>query len=183
MKFCSQCGHEVRQEIPEGDHRVRAVCPACHTIHYENPKIIAGTLPVYQGKILICKRGIEPKLGFWTLPGGFMENGESLSEGALRETEEEACCYPEIKQLLSVVSIPVINQVHCFFLAEMNEPRYETTAESTEIQLIDPEELIWDDIAFKTVKATLKHYLQYRHLDMGSLPLLETSISPSVMPY
>ncbi len=179
MKFCSNCGHKVNFEIPQGDHRVRAVCPNCFTIHYENPRLITGTLPVYQGKILLCKRGIEPKAGFWTLPGGFMENEESLAEGALRETWEEACCKPVIQQLLSVVSLPPINQVHCFYLAKMETGEFSITPESIEIQLFEINEIPWEDVAFRTVKATLEHYCQFKDLAPGALPLLETAIYPN----
>ncbi|MGB0733400.1 MAG: NUDIX hydrolase, partial [Pontibacterium sp.] len=111
MKFCGNCGAKTIQEIPTGDNRVRSVCHNCDTIHYENPKIIAGCLPVFEDKVLLCKRAIEPRLGFWTLPAGFMENGESTEEGAIRETLEEAACTVKVDKLYTMTSILHVNQV------------------------------------------------------------------------
>ena len=176
MKYCSQCGHKVVKRVPEDDHRMRSVCTHCDHIHYENPRMITGTLPVWQGKILLCKRGIEPRLGYWTLPGGFLENDESLIEGALRETLEEACAEVLPTQLLSIISLPSVNQIHCFYLADMTSPDFAITPESTEIALVDLADIPWDDIAFRTVKKTLEHYCKHRDLD--TLPLLDTTITP-----
>ena len=176
IRFCNQCGAETHYQIPEGDHRPRAVCSACQTIFYQNPNMISGTLPLYKGRIMLCKRGIEPRYGFWTLPGGFLENGETLAEGALRETEEEACASVNLVRLLSVISLPRVNQVHCFYLADMLNEEYRTTEESIEIRMFRPEEIPWEQIAFKTVAATLRHYLEHR--DKDNIPLLETSILP-----
>lgn len=176
MNYCSNCGQNVTVIIPDGDHRERFVCPSCNTIFYENPRIITGTLPIYQGKILICKRGIEPRANYWTVPGGFMENGESMSDGAARETLEEACSRVEVGQLLSAISLPSVNQVHCFFLAEMKDDHFEITPESIEIKLIDIEDIPWDEIAFRTVEYTLRHYIEHR--TSKTIPLLETSILP-----
>jgi len=160
MKFCSECAHPVQYEIPEGDNRERAVCTSCGTIHYTNPRIVAGTLPVYDGQILLCKRAIEPRKGFWTLPAGFMENGESLEQGAARETLEEAGIHVTCGQLLSSISVPHISQVHVFFLSEMaTSDHAEKTSESLEVKLFKFDDIPWDDIAFPTVKQTLEHYL------------------------
>ena len=176
MKYCSQCGHKVVLRVPEDDHRIRSVCTHCDHIHYENPRVITGTLPVWQGKIMLCKRGIEPRLGYWTLPGGFLENDESLVEGALRETAEEACAHVSPSQLLSIISLPAVNQIHCFYLADMTSADFAITPESTEIELVDIDDIPWDNIAFRTVKKTLEHYCKHRHLD--NLPLLDTTITP-----
>lgn len=176
MNFCSQCGDKVTFVIPEGDHRERHVCPSCDTIFYDNPRVIAGTLPVYQNKILICKRGIEPRADYWTIPGGFLENGESLSDGALRETLEESCAHVVNQQLLSIISLPSVNQIHCFYLSKMDKPDFEVTPESTEIRLVSLDEIPWQEIAFKTVEQTLRHYCKYH--EQTELPLLESSILP-----
>ena len=161
MKFCSECAHPVTLLIPEGDNRERPVCHNCGTIHYINPRIIAGTLPVYQGKILLCKRAIEPRAGKWTLPAGFMEQGETLSEGAERETEEEAGITVKAGPMLASISVPHISQVHIFFLAHMTSPDHaDRTSESTDVGLFAPEDIPWDEIAFPTVSKTLKHYLK-----------------------
>ncbi|MFT7110030.1 MAG: ADP-ribose pyrophosphatase YjhB (NUDIX family) [Psychrobacter glaciei] len=160
MKFCSDCGHPVKYSIPEGDNLKRAVCTQCSTIHYQNPRIIAGTLPVYENKILLCKRAIEPRLGYWTLPAGFMEEQESLEQGAVRETLEEAGIVVECGTLLTSVSVPFISQVHIFFLAKMTSPEHASqTTESLEVKLFDFDQIPWDQIAFPTVKKTIKHFL------------------------
>lgn len=176
MKFCSECASPVVLTLPEDDNRLRHVCQNCNTIHYQNPRLITGTLPVYQGRIMLCRRGIEPRLGLWTLPAGFMENGETLEQGALRETFEETRSEPTIKQLLSIVSLPHFNQVHCFYLAEMTTPDYQLTPESTEISLFSRHEIPWDELAFRTVKATLEHYLEHASHDV--LPILDSTILP-----
>ena len=146
------------------------MCKACGEVHYQNPKIVCGTVPIWQGKVLLCKRGIEPRFGKWTLPAGFMENGESVPEGALRETAEEALTTVNNPQLLSVLSVPAISQVHMMFLGELSTPQFGTTPESTEVALFAEVEIPWDDIAFRTVSTTLKHYFQCR--STGNYPLL-----------
>ena len=160
MKFCSACGHKVIRQIPEGDHLERYVCPSCHTIHYQNPRMITGTLPVApDGRILLCRRNIEPRKNYWTLPAGFMENDETTVAGALRETLEEADVRPVEPKLLSVVSLPRWNQVHLFYQVRMVDYHCATTAESNAVELFAPDALPWPDIAFKTVERTLQHYL------------------------
>lgn len=161
MKFCSECAQPVTLSIPEGDNRNRHVCESCGTIHYVNPRIIAGTLPVYENKILLCKRAIEPRLGKWTLPAGFMEQGETLTQGAARETMEEAGIDVTVGQMLTSISVPHISQVHIFFLAQMHSAEHAvSTSESTDVGLFSAEEIPWDEIAFPTVSKTLKHYLE-----------------------
>jgi len=160
MKYCSECAHPVKYQTPEGDNRERAVCGQCGTIHYVNPRIIAGTLPVFENQVLLCKRAIEPRKGFWTLPAGFMEQGETLEEGAARETTEEAGIEITCGQLLTSISVPHISQVHIFFLAQMNSPQHaQSTSESLEVKLFEFDDIPWDSIAFPTVKKTLRFYL------------------------
>ncbi len=159
MNFCSNCGNPVKLEIPTGDNRLRHICKSCGIIHYQNPKIVAGTLPVFEGKILLCKRAIEPRLGFWTLPAGFMENQETTSEAALRETWEEAEAKVILDGLYTVMNVPQIDQVHIFFRATLIDGKFSPGEESLETKLFSPEEIPWDQISFPTVHQTLKHYL------------------------
>jgi len=159
MKYCSQCASELVITIPDGDNRERHVCPSCHTIFYQNPRIVAGTLPVYEGKVLLCRRAIEPRRGFWTLPAGFMENGESTEEAALRETREEALAEVRIQSLLSMITVTHIDQVHIFFLAELDKPEFGTGEESLEVRLFSVDEIPWDEMAFPTVNETLNLWL------------------------
>ena len=119
MKFCSACGGKVVQRVPDGDNRLRFVCEACGAIHYQNPRIIAGCVPTWKGQVLLCRRAIEPRKGFWTLPCGFLENGETVEAGAMRETLEEAEAKVDLERLYAVYSIPHINQVYMVFLAEL----------------------------------------------------------------
>ena len=162
IKFCNSCGSSVVQRIPEGDTFVRAVCDACGTIHYENPKVVVGCLPAYQGRILICKRAIEPRYGLWTLPAGFMENGESAAEGAAREALEEANARVEIEDLYTVYSIPHISQVYMMFRARLLDTDFSPGTESLEVKLVTEAESPWDRLAFAMVKRTMEHYLQDR---------------------
>ncbi len=159
MKFCSNCGKSVKQKTPAGDNRPRHVCTNCNTIHYQNPKIVAGTLPTYQGKILLCKRAIEPRRGYWTLPAGFMENQESTSEAALRETWEEAEAKVTLDGLYTVMDVPHIDQVHIFFRATIIDGAFGVGEESLETKLFSPDEIPWNEISFPTVLQTLKQYL------------------------
>ncbi len=161
ISFCSACGHVTHRIIPEGDSRLRDVCAraACALVHYENPKIVAGTLPVWQGKILLCKRAIEPRKGYWTLPAGFMELSETCEQGAVRETWEEAAATVHVRSLLSVLDVPHASQVHLFYLADLIDGIYAAGTESLEVALFEPADIPWDEIAFKTITKTLKHYL------------------------
>ena len=179
MKYCSLCSATVEWRIPEGDNRHRYICTNCHTIHYQNPRIVAGTLPIYQDKILLCRRAIEPRYGFWTLPAGFMENGESTEDGALRETREEANAEVTIVSLFNMVTVPHIDQVHIFFLARLDRPDFSSGPESLEVKLFSVDEIPWDELAFPTVYDTLKAYLDQpankEAIKMGG----ELDLSPS----
>ena len=162
MNFCSHCGSKVDHKVPEDDNRLRYICISCDTIHYQNPNIVAGTVSVYGEKILLCKRAIEPRKGFWTLPAGFMENQESTNDAALRETWEEAEARVEIDALFSVINVPQIDQVHMFFRATMINDKFGAGPESLETDLFSEEDIPWDDLAFPTVKRTLELYLEDR---------------------
>lgn len=160
MRYCPQCGHAVNMTIPAGDTRERAVCPSCGHIDYDNPRLITGTIPLYQGKLLLCKRNIEPRLGYWTLPAGFMENQETTSEGALRETLEESGSQAICKQAFSMISIPHINQIHLFYLAELERDDFHATEESSEVALFELDEIPWNELAFTSVSKTLEFFLE-----------------------
>ena len=162
IKFCSSCGAQVVHRIPDGDSLVRAVCDACGTIQYQNPKIVVGCLPAYGDRILICKRAIEPRLGLWTLPAGFMENDESASEGAAREALEEANARVEIEDLYTVYSIPHISQVYMMFRAKLLDLDFSPGIESLEVKLVTAAEIPWNELAFAMVKRTLEHYIDDR---------------------
>lgn len=158
MRFCSACGQTVTLQIPAGDSVPRFVCTACGSIHYQNPKLVVGCLPVLENRILLCKRAIEPAYGKWTLPAGFMENGEDLAAGAVRETKEEACAEVEVIRLHSIYSIPHIHQVHVFFLARLTGT-FAAGVETLEAKLVSAGEIPWPDIAFGSVRFALESYL------------------------
>ena len=162
LNFCNKCGHTVKyQEVPD-DHRKRYVCTHCETIHYQNPNIVTGALPIWEDKVLLCKRGIQPRIGYWNVPGGYLENGETVEEGAVREVYEETLTTVEIIGLHTVYSIPRINQVYMHFLANLKTLDYQITPESTEIELFTEAEIPWNDIAFPSSKFTLKKFFEDR---------------------
>ena len=158
MIYCSNCGSRVVEKTPAGDDRLRFVCDACNTIHYQNPKIVAGCIPVTGNSLLLCKRAIEPRYGLWTLPAGFMENGESTEQAAVRETREEACASVEELELYGVFSIPHINQVYMMFRAALAADDFEPGRESLEVRLFQEQEIPWEKLAFPVVRTTLEHY-------------------------
>lgn len=161
MNFCSQCGQRVRFAIPEGDDRLRYLCDACGTIHYQNPRIVAGTLPVRDDRVLLCRRAIAPRKGYWTLPAGFMENAETTVEAAARETLEEACAQVDIQNLYTLINLPHINQVYMIFLADLKGD-FAAGPESLEVAMFAEEEIPWDELAFPTIERTLRHYFADR---------------------
>lgn len=153
----------VVYRVPDdGDTRERAVCPACDTIHYENPLNVVGTVPYWGEHVLLCKRNIEPRWGKWTLPGGFMELGETTEQGAARETDEEAGAHIEMEGLLAVLSVPRVSQVHLFYRARLLSDRFLPGHETIEARLFLEQEIPWDEIAFKTVKETLLCFFEDR---------------------
>jgi ADP-ribose pyrophosphatase YjhB (NUDIX family) len=166
MKFCSECAHPVALAIPEGDNRPRYVCAQCATIHYENPKLVVGSLPVWESdgelKVLLCKRAIEPRLGYWTLPAGFMENNETTAEAAIRETEEEAGANIELGSLYSLLNVAHVHQVHLFYLARLRDLDYAAGIESLEVRMFSEREIPWDDLAFPTIRKTLELFFADR---------------------
>lgn len=162
MKFCSNCGAPVEQRVPQGDDRERHVCAKCDTIHYSNPRIITGSLPIYSDQVLLCRRAIQPRLGYWTLPAGFMENGETSLQGALRESWEEARAQLEIESLYTLFNLPHINQVYMFYRGTLANLNYGAGPESLEVALFREEEIPWDELAFPVVTRTLKLYFEDR---------------------
>lgn len=162
MKYCSECGAPVALRIPPGDHLPRHVCDACGTIHYQNPRLVVGCVPEYEGRILLCKRAIEPRLGYWTVPAGFMENGETLQQAAARETYEEALAQVEIGSLLAVVHVLHARQVHVFFRAALRTAEHGPGAESLEVRLVAPADVPWSELAFPSTEFALRHYLEDR---------------------
>jgi ADP-ribose pyrophosphatase YjhB (NUDIX family) len=169
MNFCSACGKPVALLIPEGDHLPRYVCSACHTVHYQNPRLVVGCVPEYAGKILLCRRAIEPRRGFWTLPAGFMENGESMQTAAARESYEEALATVQIGSLVAIVHVLQAHQVHVMFRARLLEPHFGVGAESLEVALFDEADIPWQDMAFRSITFALKHYLEDRSLGREQL--------------
>lgn len=162
IQFCSACGHPVVLRIPDGDNRERHVCENCGAIHYQNPRNVVGTLPIWEDRVLLCKRAIEPRLGFWTLPAGFMEMGETVAQAAVRETQEEAGVQIEVGALFSMLSVPHVNQVHLFYLAHMRSAHCEAGTETQEVRLYAEQEIPWDEIAFPTVAHTLRFFFADR---------------------
>jgi ADP-ribose pyrophosphatase YjhB (NUDIX family) len=165
MKYCSQCGSEVCLQIPQGDNRPRFVCSACGTIHYQNPKIVVGCIPEWKDQILLCRRAIEPRYGLWTVPAGFMEEGETSQQGAARETLEEANARVEVSALYSLFNLPHINQVYLIFRSRLLDLNFRPGAESLEVRLFDEDEIPWEEVAFPVIKETLGLYFRDRAND------------------
>lgn len=166
MKYCSSCGKHVARRVPENDTHERWVCESCDTVHYQNPKLVVGCIAAKDGKILLCKRAIEPRYGYWTLPAGFMEIGESLAQGAARETLEEACAEVEIGRLFAAIDVVDAGQVHIFFTAKLLGD-FGVGEESLEVALYAADEIPWDDIAFRSGHFALKKYLEDRGENNG----------------
>jgi len=166
MKFCSECAAPVSLSIPAGDNRPRYVCDSCATIHYQNPKMVMGTIPVWERdgelKILLCKRAIEPRYGYWTLPAGFMENNETTAEAALRETHEEAGANIELGKLFSLLNVARVHQVHMFYLATLVDLDFAPGEESLDVQMFTQAQIPWDDLAFPTIRTTLELFFADR---------------------
>jgi ADP-ribose pyrophosphatase YjhB (NUDIX family) len=170
MKFCSECAHPVTVAIPEGDNRPRYVCTHCGTIHYQNPKMVIGSIPVWERKgehgsefkVLLCKRAIEPRYGYWTLPAGFMENEETTTEAAVRETEEEAGANVALGPLFTLLNVAHVHQVHLFYLAELLDLDFAPGIESLDVRLFAEDEIPWDDLAFPTIRTTLELFFADR---------------------
>lgn len=164
MKFCSVCAHPVALITPPDDNRARFVCPQCGTIHYQNPKMVVGSIPVWERdgetRVLLCRRAIEPRHGFWTLPAGFMENDETTSDAALRETQEEAGANIVLHGLFSLLNVAHVHQVHLFYRATLLDLNYLAGTESLEVAMFAESEIPWSEIAFPTVTHTLKCFFE-----------------------
>jgi len=162
IRFCTHCGESILRHPPPGDSRDRAVCSACGTIQYENPKLVVGCIPLWEDKILLCRRAIEPRYGYWTLPAGFMENGESTADGAARETIEEAGARVHDLRPFALIDVPYVHQVHLYFTARLTDLDFTSGDESLETRLFAESEIPWDDLSFRTVIETLKHFFADR---------------------
>lgn len=166
MKFCSECAHPVALAIPEGDNRPRYVCSHCEAIHYQNPKLVIGSIPVWEQdgelKVLLCKRAIEPRYGYWTLPAGFMENAETTEQAAVRETEEEAGANIELGELFTLLNVAHVHQVHLFYLARLVDLDFAPGIESLEVELFSERDIPWDELAFPTIRTTLELFFADR---------------------
>jgi ADP-ribose pyrophosphatase YjhB (NUDIX family) len=175
MKYCSDCGTEVVKKIPIDDDRLRYVCPQCEITHYQNPKVVVGCLPTSGKQVLLCRRAIEPRIGFWTIPAGFMENGETMLEGALRETREEAAAKVKGETLYRLFDIPHINQVYVLYLGELDGD-FGIGPETLESRLFSEDEIPWSELAFPIVTDVLTEYFEDRKT--GEFPIRVSIPSP-----
>jgi ADP-ribose pyrophosphatase YjhB (NUDIX family) len=174
MKFCTACGKTVTLRIPEGDDRERFVCVSCQAIHYINPRVIVGCLPEHEGKVLLCLRAIEPRRDYWTLPAGFMENGETSQQGAARETWEEAHARATDLELYRIFDVPHISQVYMFYRCHIRDGEYGAGPESLESHLFEEQDIPWDRIAFPVVRQALEEYFSDRR--EGRFPVRVSAI-------
>src|SRR5690625_745004 len=169
QRFCTQCGTPLSQIIPPDDNRLRDACGRCGAVHYQNPRNVVGVLAVWQQKILLCKRAIEPRFNTWTLPAGFMELGESTAQGAMRETQEEAGAQIELGALYTIIDVPHAEQVHFYYLARVLSPELYPGPESLDAAFFAIEDIPWQRLAFRTVVTTLEHYIRDR--ETGVFPI------------
>jgi ADP-ribose pyrophosphatase YjhB (NUDIX family) len=182
MKFCPECGSPVELRQPQDDSRERHVCTVCETVHYQNPKLIVGAIPEWEdGRILLCRRAIEPRVGLWTLPAGFMENSETTAQGAARETLEEANALVQVGDLYSMYNLPYINQVYLLFRARLLNLDFSPGVESLEVALFSEHDIPWDDLAFRAVRMTLANYFADRQA--GSFRFRIGDLSPAPTPH
>lgn len=176
MNFCSNCGERLVEKVPALDDRPRHVCPECDIVHYQNPKIVTGCLPVWEDSVLLCKRAIEPRSGYWTVPAGFMELDETVEQGAIRETWEEARASVEIQAPYSMFNLPHVNQLYIIFRARLTELEFQPGPESEDVRLFAEEEIPWEDLAFNTVRQTLRFF--FRDRPGGRFPMRTGTIAP-----
>ena len=162
LKYCANCAAPLVHRQPPGDNRLRYLCDNCGEIHYQNPKIVVGCLPEWEGRLLLCRRAIEPRYGYWTLPAGFMENDETTGQGALRETLEEAGARVELGEAFSMLSVPHVNQIHVFYRARLVDLNFAPGEESLDVALFEEARIPWKEIAFRTVGITLKRWFEDR---------------------
>jgi len=175
MRYCSNCGTNVTLRVPEGDDRPRFVCDACQTIHYQNPKVVVGCIPEWEGKILFCRRAIEPRNGMWTLPAGYLENQETLAEGAKRETFEESRAGVDALSPYAIFNLPFIDQIYIMFRATLKNTEFGPTHESSDVKLIDEKDIPWENLAFRVIREALVLYLADR--GRGVFPFRMADIS------
>ena len=162
MKYCSNCGQQLTYRMQPGDDRSRHYCEACGTVHYQNPIMVVGCIPEWDKKILLCRRAIEPRYGKWTLPAGYLENGETVAEGAARETYEEARAKVEMLAPYALYNICYVNQIYFMFRARLVNQRFRQGSESLEVRLFAEDEIPWEDIAFRVIQETLIQYFKDR---------------------
>ena len=177
MNYCAECGSPVEFRVPDGDNLPRHVCPRCEVIHYLNPKLVIGCLAEWKGNILLCRRAIEPRYGFWTLPAGFMENGESTTQAALRETHEEACARVKIDDLFALINVPKISQVHLFYRGQLLDTDFAAGTESLETKLFAEADIPWNELAFPSVEHCLNAYFTDRRA--GRFGFHEETLGPT----
>ena len=180
IHYCTQCGSIVSTRTPSGDERARPVCTVCGNVHYQNPKIVVGCIPEYEDRILLCRRDIEPRRGKWTLPAGFLENGETVREGAIRETYEEARLRVEIIAPYRLFDLAFVNQVYLMFRARILVPEFRPTPESSEVKLVHEDDIPRNDIAFPVIKKTLLHYFRERRTGRFEFHCLELAESSAI---
>jgi ADP-ribose pyrophosphatase YjhB (NUDIX family) len=179
MRYCSHCGHAVELRIPPGDHLLRHVCDNCGTVHYDNPKVIVGCVPEWEdGRILLCRRAIEPRLGLWTFPAGFLELGETTGEGAARETLEESLADVEVRDLFAVFNVPYVNQVTMIYRGRMRSERHGPTPESSETRLVHEADVPWGEIAFPTIYHSLRFFFADRARGVTGFHTMDLSARP-----
>ena len=169
MKYCSSCGAAVAFRIPPGDTLPRHVCERCGTIHYQNPKVVVGALAVWEDKVLLCRRAIEPRHGMWTLPAGFMENEETTAQAAARETLEEACARIEVGELYTLIDVPHISQVHIIYRARLLDLDFRAGEESLDVALFTEDQIPWEQIAFRSIAISLRHFFADRRSGQWSV--------------
>lgn len=179
MKYCSNCGATVELRTPPGDSLPRHMCAQCGSVHYQNPKIVVGAIPEWEDRILLCRRAIEPRHGYWTLPAGFMENAETTAQAAARETLEEACARIEVCDMFTLINVPHISQVHIVYRARLLDLDFKPGIESLEVALFREADIPWNEIAFRTIAVSLRHFFEDRRRgvfsfhtgDIENLPL------------
>lgn len=184
LNFCSACGHAITLCTPPGDNRVRACCDGCGEVHYVNPKMVVGTVPVWGEQVLLCRRAIEPRHGYWTLPAGFLEAGESAAAGATRETDEEAGARIVLGPLFAMFDVVHVAQIHLFYRAELLDIDFAPGEESLEVQLFDEADIPWGDLAFRTVATTLRCFFADRRAGRFELHTgtIEANRAPATAP-
>lgn len=179
VKFCNVCGAQVEHRVPEGDHLPRHICPACGHIQYFNPRVIVGCIPEWEdGRILMCRRNIEPRFGLWTFPAGFMELSETSGQGAAREAREESGADVEVGDVLAMINVPYVSQVYVVHRARMRTSGHHPTPESSETRLMTESEIPWDEIAFPTVYHSLKFFFADRAAGHAQMHTLDLSHKP-----